>query len=232
MEKQVTPPPSFHRMQRSRSSDSLLFRALFKPLHQRMAMMDKIERIKQHASVEELQAMLLQTEKSSESRTSPSRQSAKSDGDASEPLPPPTAHSAKKAKGRSGGKAAVRAASAPLSDASGSSVAPALAPAPASVTATAPEFAPAPAPAPAPGDADEDQIVFISDRQNEQRPTTSASSSRLGIRDRKMLPPHPSQFQAKEAEFGEALPALQMGKRRKTAAASAVKKPGARVAGC
>ncbi len=215
-------------MQRSCSSDSLLFRALFKTLHQRMAMMDKIERIKQHASVEELQAMLLQTEKSSESRTSPSRQSAKSDGDASEPLPPPTAHSAKKAKGRSGGKAAARAASAPLSDASGSSVAPALAPAPASVTATAPEFAPAPSP----GDADEDQIVFISDRQNEQRPTTSASSSRLGIRDRKMLPPHPSQFQAKEAEFGEALPALQMGKRRKTAAASAVKKPGARVVGC
>jgi hypothetical protein len=72
-----------------------------------------------------------------------------------------------------------------------------------------------------------DQIIFIGDRQNEQRPSTSASSSRIGIRDRKMLPPHPSQFQAKDAEFGEALPALQTGKRRKTAAAAAVKKPGA-----
>ena len=154
--------------------------------------------------------MLLQTEKSSENRASPPlRQSAKSDGDSSEPVPPPTAHSAKKGKGSSGGQAAARSASVPLSD--GSSVAP----------------APAPAPAPAVGDADDDQIIFIGDRQNEQRPSTSASSSHIGIRDRKMLPPHPSQFQAKDAEFGEALPALQMGKRRKTAAAAAVKKPGA-----
>ncbi len=52
---------------------------------------------------------------------------------------------------------------------------------------------------------------------------------RVGIRERKLLPPPPSHFQANEAEFGTCIAAVVQagGKRQKTAAAAAVKKPGA-----
>jgi hypothetical protein len=51
----------------------------------------------------------------------------------------------------------------------------------------------------------------------------------VGIRERKLLPPPPSHFQANEAEFGTGIAAGAQSavKRQKTAAPAAVKKPGA-----
>jgi hypothetical protein len=56
---------------------------------------------------------------------------------------------------------------------------------------------------------------------------------RVGIRERKALPLPPSHFQAQDTEFGDAIAAVlpvgnavPVGKRQKTSAAAATKKPG------
>ena len=145
-----------------------------------MAMMEKIERIKQHASVEELQAMLLQTEKSSESRSqSPPKHSDK--GDVAAPGGSGSGVSAsqgnaatpqvKKGKGSlgSGSKAKqlpARSASVPLESASASAAAAAAAAAAAGNEGDDG------------GSKGDEGIAFIVDGRFDQRPSTSASKSR------------------------------------------------------
>ena len=147
-----------------------------------MAMMEKIERIKQHASVEELQAMLLQTEKSSESRSqSPPKQSDKCDGAApggsgsGSGVSASQGHAAtpqvKKGKGSlgSGSKAKqlpARSASVPLECASAAAAA---------AAAAGNEGDDG-------GSKGDEGIAFIVDGRFDQRPSTSASKSRCAYR--------------------------------------------------
>jgi hypothetical protein len=210
-------------------------------------MMEKIEKIKQHASVEELQAMLLKSEKSIESRAGLSpKHSDRSDGDVSggalcseAASATPQTKNVKGKAGRSSSKAkppTSRAASVPLVESScgvsdrdvcsGAVAAPAHTVA---TTATAPAASAAPVTAGVSNAPNEEEgISFILDGKFEQRPSTSACRSRVGIRERKLLPPPPSQFQANEMEFGSAPAALPpLGKRQKTSAA--IKKPGVRM---
>jgi hypothetical protein len=151
-----------------------------------MAMMEKIERIKQHATVEELQAMLLQTEKSSESRSSSPPKHRDAAGSDVKTQALDVAPQAKKSKGKSSSSSSKarplpgRSASVPL-EAAGASAADGRAD-----SASAVSFAAAAAGGGGGnghqgedgGNKDHDDIAFIVDGRFDQRPSTSASKSR------------------------------------------------------
>ncbi len=185
--------------------------------------------------------MLMQTEKSSDSRSMSPAAGGKAvaHDEESSGGGKGAAEAALVKKGKVGSKAKQppRSASVPLAQAASSGL---HGPAPAAADAAAP----AAAAAASGSDADEG-IAFIADGRFEQRPSTSASKSRcyrrpllrdlaltrcrLGIRDHKQLPPPPSQLQAANMEFGDAAGVLPpLGKRQKTAAGAAIKKPGGR----